>query len=278
MAYTESEARELIIRAGEELVKKKLVARTWGNISARISDTQFIITPSGKDYEDITAEDLVVVNISDLKYKGNVKPSSEKGIHASAYALRKDINFVIHTHQHYASAICAECRDVSYAPCAEYGLPGTKKLRKNVEKKIIDNPEFKSFLLAHHGALLLGETYEEAFELANTLEAKSLQTFNMRLDDGINMKRDYYAYSVMPWLDDFAQLYGLKHEPPKDEDKKVIDAISAKNITASSYVRGAKPISKADTLLMHTVYKLKYSKLKGKKEIDPERYFPKYKK
>ena len=45
MRYSESEARALVVQAGHRLVACGLVARTWGNISARVSDTHFVITP-----------------------------------------------------------------------------------------------------------------------------------------------------------------------------------------------------------------------------------------
>ena len=105
MAYELQEARELVIRAGLELSESGLIARTWGNISARISDTQFVITPSGRAYEDLTPDQIVITNIEDCSYEGSVKPSSEKWIHADAYKLRPEVNFVIHTHQNYASAL-----------------------------------------------------------------------------------------------------------------------------------------------------------------------------
>ncbi|MBR6512201.1 MAG: class II aldolase/adducin family protein, partial [Clostridia bacterium] len=47
MAYKINEAKALVIDAGKELLESGLIARTWGNVSARISDTQFVITPSG---------------------------------------------------------------------------------------------------------------------------------------------------------------------------------------------------------------------------------------
>ena len=77
------QAKELVIKAGKELVASGLIARTWGNISCRISDTQFVITPSGRAYETLTPEEIVLVNIEDLEYDGEIKPSSEKGIHAA---------------------------------------------------------------------------------------------------------------------------------------------------------------------------------------------------
>ncbi len=44
------QAKETVIRAGKELIAAGLIARTWGNISCRISETQFVITPSGRAF------------------------------------------------------------------------------------------------------------------------------------------------------------------------------------------------------------------------------------
>ena len=62
MAYTEQEARKLVVEAGRRLLERGLVARTWGNISARVSDTHFIITPSGMAYDTMTEDHLVLVD------------------------------------------------------------------------------------------------------------------------------------------------------------------------------------------------------------------------
>ncbi len=184
MAYDIKEGKEQVIRAGLELLKSGLIARTWGNISARISDTQFVITPSGLAYDSLTPDDIVVVNIADCSYEGSVKPSSEKGVHAAAYRNRPDVNFVIHTHQNYASAVSALRVDLACGvidpdtipvlgrriPAAEYGISSTKKLTGAVEKAIVANPDSKAVLMVNHGPLCMGKDYEDAFHIAHVLE------------------------------------------------------------------------------------------------------------
>ena len=170
MYYSETEARKIVIEAGLKLVEKKLIARTWGNISARISEDEFIITPSGKAYDRLSPSDLVKVRVKDCSYTGSIKPSSEKGVHAAAYSLRKHVGFIIHTHQYYASAVAAECRGISAAPCADYALPGTARLRRYVESCVRNNPYENMFLMARHGTLILGSSMEEAFSRAESLE------------------------------------------------------------------------------------------------------------
>ena len=105
MPYEVNEAKRLVIEAGKKLIENGLIARTWGNVSARISDTQYCITPSGMPYETLTPDKIVVVNIADNSYEGDIKPSTEKKLHSKLYALRPDVDFMIHTHQKAASAI-----------------------------------------------------------------------------------------------------------------------------------------------------------------------------
>lgn len=175
------QAKELVIKAGKELVASGLIARTWGNISCRISDTQFVITPSGRAYETLTPEEIVLVNIEDLEYEGEIKPSSEKGIHAACYKLRPEVGFVIHTHQINASIVSAIGMDINgiegenaevvgtNLPIASYGLPGTKKLRKGVIDAITRS-DSKAAVMAHHGAVCMGVDYDDAFNVAKKVE------------------------------------------------------------------------------------------------------------
>ena len=182
MYYSETEARKLVIEAGLRLLENKLIARTWGNISARISKNEFIITPSGKAYDSLTPADLVKVRVSDCSYTGNIKPSSEKGVHAAAYSQRNHVGFIIHTHQFYASVVAAECRNIRTAPCAAYALPGTTKLKKFVAESIRNNPYEDAFLMARHGTLLLGSDMEEAFAKAEALENRCKEIVEARVN------------------------------------------------------------------------------------------------
>jgi L-fuculose-phosphate aldolase len=272
MYYTETEARKIVIEAGRRLCESKLVARTWGNISARISDTQFVITPSGRDYEGLSEEDLVVVG-TDCSYEGDIKPSSEKGIHADAYALRSDVSFIIHTHQHFASAVAADCRDTDFAPCGAYGLPGTSKLRRNMSACMRDHPDVRTFLMARHGALLLGTSFEEAFDLASDLEEKCRALVEARVPshDAVNagtfdisgIKIDGMPYvrtvsdpyvmeccragiSIGAYIDDFAQIVGPDIQVvPSDEWTVQRTLLGQSTNSAAKHMTGRIPMTGA---------------------------------
>ena len=140
---TEEVLRKEITETGRALLRDGLVARTWGNVSARVDAEHFLITPSGLDYMQTREEDLALYHPADKSWTGPHKPSSEKGIHAAAYDLFPEVTFVIHTHQTYASAFGVwgfellkmtpiEREQLGGVALAEYGLPGTKKLKKNV--------------------------------------------------------------------------------------------------------------------------------------------------
>ncbi|MEA4964760.1 MAG: class II aldolase/adducin family protein [Oscillospiraceae bacterium] len=180
MVYSETEARALVIRAGRRLTESGLIARTWGNISARISDARFVITPSGLAYETLRPEQLVVVNLATCAYNPQEgTPSSEKGIHDDVYRLRPEVQFVIHTHQELASVAGIAGKDLTgchsallgdLVPCAGYGMPSTKTLRRAVAAAAVEHPDSPAILMMRHGALCLGRDMEHAFALADALE------------------------------------------------------------------------------------------------------------
>ncbi len=194
-------AKKLVIEAGEKLVATGLIARTWGNVSCRVDDKTFVITPSGKSYIGLTPDDIVEVAIETLEWGGSVKPSSEKGIHAEVYKAYPDAGFVIHTHQKVASVISTLSEGIdkitgeaekligSKVLIGSYGLPGTKKLRKGVTNALHMSPS-KAVVMAHHGALCFGKDSDEAFDVANMLESVCTDYILANAKDKLGIKAD----------------------------------------------------------------------------------------
>lgn len=255
MAYTIAEAKKLIIKAGLELVKKKLIARTWGNISARISDEEFVITPSGVAYDQINENNLVVVKIADCSYTGTIKPSGEKKVHAAIYQSRKEVNFILHTHQNYATAISVDEVHKDFAPVAKYALPGTKKLVKNVKRVLETYKNMDTFLMARHGALIVSKDYDDAFAKAIILEDKAKKLYDQVATRKTNKKES------KPYLDDYAQMFG-HGKKAVEEDIEAVKMIQFKNTLAARYQKKVKPMGCFDVFIQHLVYKKKYAKLK----------------
>ncbi len=219
------EAKELVIKAGHELLAAGLIVRTWGNISCRVNDKQFVITPSGMAYDVLTPDDIVLVNIADLSYEGDIKPSSEKGIHASCYELRPNINFVIHTHQKNASVVSTLGLDINNidgedaeilgtdVPCASYGLPGQPKLRQGVIGAL-ERSTSKAAIMKHHGAVCLGESYEDAFNVANALERVCEKFIAARCAEVSGKAVDTFT-GVVDYITDVIKS-GDKYKPAKE--------------------------------------------------------------
>jgi len=171
--------RQQVIEGGLRLVKEGLVARTWGNISIRVDETHMLITPSGRSYEDLTPEDIVLVNYHTSRHEGTIKPSSEKELHCEIYRTRKKIHAVIHTHQMNASTVAAAHREVPpilddmaqiigpSVRVAEYALPSTKKITRKTVSALKGR---NAALMANHGAVCVGRDLEEAFVVCQVLE------------------------------------------------------------------------------------------------------------
>ena len=184
-----NEAKRKVIESGLRLQATGLIARTWGNISCRIDPDSFVITPSGKGYEGLSEEDIVKIRLSDESFEGDVKPSSERGVHAALYKLHPNINFIIHTHQLYATAVGVAGEaidgldDLSSSvlgpsvPCAKYGLSTTKPLRDNVEAASQENPDSRAILMRNHGAVCMGTDMEDCFLVCETLEELARERF-----------------------------------------------------------------------------------------------------
>ncbi len=174
------EEKKHIISVSRELHEIGLLVRTWGNISSRVDKDHFLITPSGIRYEDLTPEMIVIVNINDLSYEGDYIPSSESKVHAAAYKVRKDADFIVHTHQVFAS--CAgtlglkkvfsyfEDEDVTI-PVAPYALPGTEKLAENVAHTLKKYKDANGIIMANHGTLCLGADSRDAVFEAEMMES-----------------------------------------------------------------------------------------------------------
>ena len=176
---TEELARIAVCDSGKKLLREGLVARTWGNVSIRLNDTDMIITPSGRPYETLEPKDMVRVNYITHKYEGSVKPSSEYKLHTAIYKSRKEANAVIHTHQMNASTVATARREIPpilddqaqllgpSVRVAPYALPNTKKIVRGTIKALQGR---QAALMANHGAVCIGRDIDEVFVCCQVLE------------------------------------------------------------------------------------------------------------
>jgi len=168
---SELELREELIRYGKLLVEHQLIQATWGNISVRVNDDHFLITPSGVDYDRISPSDIVLISVADGDYDKSLHPSSERTMHRLIYQVRPDIRAIVHTHSSNC-AVFAACHadlltDVLDYPCAPYAVSSSRALARNVSNVMLAHD---GCIMANHGFVTGADTLEHAF--AQAVEAE----------------------------------------------------------------------------------------------------------
>ncbi|WP_368289925.1 class II aldolase/adducin family protein, partial [Enterococcus avium] len=105
--------KEEVFQANLDLPKQGLIKYTWGNVSAYDPETKyFVIKPSGVSYEEMTAEDMVVVDLENNVIEGRLNPSSDTPTHAVLYKEFPEIGGIVHTHSTWAAAWAQSGLDV----------------------------------------------------------------------------------------------------------------------------------------------------------------------
>ena len=120
-----------------ELVKRGAVIYTWGNVSGISSDGKYmVIKPSGVEYDKMSPDDMVVVDIeSGLRVEGKWNPSSDTKTHLALYRKFKSIKGIVHTHSVNAVAfaqagIAIPALGTTHADYFYGGIPCTRELTK----------------------------------------------------------------------------------------------------------------------------------------------------
>ena len=109
------ELKQSVYEANMLLPKYNLVTFTWGNVSGIDREAGlFVIKPSGVEYDALSPEDMVVVNLSGEVVEGRYKPSSDTATHLELYKAFPKIGGVVHTHSPYATSWAQSGRDI---PC-----------------------------------------------------------------------------------------------------------------------------------------------------------------
>ena len=129
--------KEQVLFANLLLVKHGLVTFTWGNVSGIDREKGLVvIKPSGVDYDAMTVEDMVVIDLDGNVIEGKWKPSSDTPTHLVLYRAFSDIGGVVHTHSRHATAWAQAGRSIpAYGTThADYfygDIPCTRKLSKS---------------------------------------------------------------------------------------------------------------------------------------------------
>lgn len=133
-----------VYEANMLLVKHNLVTFTWGNVSGIDRERQLIvIKPSGVDYDKLSANDMVVVNMNGDVVEGELRPSTDTKTHLRLYKEFESIGGVCHTHSTYAVAWAQAGKDI---PCfgtthADYFYGSIPCARELTEQEIREDYE-----------------------------------------------------------------------------------------------------------------------------------------
>ena len=104
-----------VYEANMELPKRGLITYTWGNVSGIDRESGlFVIKPSGVDYDKLSPEDMVVMDLDGNRVEGDLNPSSDTPTHIELYKAFKDLGGIVHTHSPWATSWAQAGRSI---PC-----------------------------------------------------------------------------------------------------------------------------------------------------------------
>jgi len=174
------EERQNVVEYCRKLDAGGLTTGTGGNISIfNAKDGLAAISPSSMEYKEMTAEDVVVMDLDAKVIDGDLRPSSEFGMHLICYRKRRDIKAVVHTHSPKATTLAVMGWDLpavhymialsggATIRCTPYRLFGTMELAEEAIKALEGS---FACLLGNHGTLATGPDISYAYSLAEHME------------------------------------------------------------------------------------------------------------
>ncbi len=187
--------KQKVFEANMALPRYGLVTFTWGNVSAIDREKGLvIIKPSGVEYDTMTAEDMVVVDLEGKVVEGKYKPSSDTPTHLVLYKAFPNIGGIVHTHSRHATSWAQAGRDIPAYGTTHgdyfYGaIPCTRKMTRDeiageyeaetgnviVERfKNLPADDIPAVLVNSHGPFTWGKDADNAVHNAVVLEELAL--------------------------------------------------------------------------------------------------------
>jgi glutamate-1-semialdehyde 2,1-aminomutase len=197
-----AQAQQAVLDSCLRLCERGLLFGTGGNVSVRIpggagSGDALAITPTSRDYRSLDREEICVVDFDGNAVAGaaqrGLKPSMETPAHIGVYRNRPDVHAVIHTHQPFASMFTLIGRSIpalfdeqviqlgGRIDLVPYAISGSDEMTDFIVAKL--GNRCNAYLLANHGALVLGTTLEKAMLNAEVLE-KVARVYSYALNTG----------------------------------------------------------------------------------------------
>ena len=185
------ELRKAVCEANVALSAHKLVIHSWGNVSGIDRKAGVVaIKPSGVEYEELTPEKIVLVDLGGNIVGGDLRPSSDTPSHLELYRNFKGIGGICHTHSTYATMWAQAgrempCMGTTHADFFYGAVPVTESMTAeeikddyelNTGKVIVrrfcelDPVQMPAVLVAGHGPFTWGASAADAVESAVVLE------------------------------------------------------------------------------------------------------------
>lgn len=174
MMETETELREKIVHFGALLYHRHLAHGSAGNLSVRLEDGDFLVTPTNSSLGALTSDQISKLS-ADGRHIGGLPPSKEAFFHLAVYEERPIAGAIVHLHSSYSAAVSCLCHDdpadvfppltayqvmrLGRVPLLRYFRPGDLALADEVRTAA---REHKAMLLANHGPIVSARTIEEA--------------------------------------------------------------------------------------------------------------------
>ncbi len=191
----EFEIKKLMCDIGRRVYNRGMVAANDGNFSVKISDNEFLCTPTGVSKGFMTPEYICKVDAKGnvIQANGNFRPSSEIKMHMRVYEKRPDVGAVCHAHPSYATSFAIAGIPLTQpimpeavialgcVPIAKYGTPSTMEIPDAVEEYL---PYFDQVLLENHGALTWAPDLLGAYHKMESVEFYAELLYKSRMLGG----------------------------------------------------------------------------------------------
>jgi L-ribulose-5-phosphate 4-epimerase len=164
------------------LVRYGLVVWTGGNVSARVpGEDLFLIKPSGVDYDDLAADDMILCDLDGQVVEGTRAPSSDTAAHAYAYRNMPSVGGVVHTHSTYATAWAARAEAIPCVltamadefggdiPVGPFAIIGDDSIGRGIVDTLTGHRS-RAVLMRNHGPFTIGRDARDAVKAAVMLE------------------------------------------------------------------------------------------------------------
>ena len=179
---TEQEIKTQLVQLSRSLFERGFSVGGAGNISVKLDDNRFLVTPTGSSLGRLNEEEISVIDAEGKLLSGK-KPSKEYFFHLALYREKTECNAIVHLHSTYLTALSCKA-DLDYdnaikaftpyyvmrvgrLPVIPYYRPGAAEIGRDLAAKA---KESKAFLLANHGVVVCGSDLRDAVDNSEELE------------------------------------------------------------------------------------------------------------